>query len=409
MQLIRPFRGLRVVPDRASEVAAPPYDVMNTEEARRMVDGKPDSFLHVSRPEIDLEPGISLYDDACYQKAAENFDRLQATGAMVRDDTENLYLYRLTFDGRSQLGIAAEVAVQAYLDGRVKKHEFTRPDKEDDRTRHIDAIDANSGPVFLVYRQDPDLDSFLTEWTEQNDPVIDLAADDNVRHEFWVVSGRDDIQRIVGAIDARGALYIADGHHRCAAAARVCQARGTDQPGRHDGFFGVLFPHNQTRVYDYNRVVSDLNGLDETAFLDAIGDTFDVDPSDGPVRPDRPNTFGMFIGGSWYRLAIDDKLVDRNDPVRRLDVALLADYLLEPVLGISDPRRDKRIDFVGGIRGLGELERRVAAGAAVAFSLFPTSLDDLMAVADAGQVMPPKSTWFEPKLRDGLLAQLLSD
>lgn len=412
MQLIRPFRGIRVVAAAAARVSAPPYDVMNTEEARAMAAGNPDSFLHVSRPEIDLGPDADPYSAEAYAQARRAFERLLNLGLLRRDAVPAYYLYRLTMGRHRQLGIAAEVAVAAYEDGRVKKHEFTRPAKEDDRMRHIEALDANTGPVFLLYRHDADLAARLDAWTTAHPAEVDFTADDGVRHELWPVTAADVCAAITATIDAQGALYIADGHHRAAAAARVSAARraaapaaGDDAP--HHAFFGVLFPDDQVQVLDYNRVVRDLNGLDMETLLRRLSSHFSVIPADGQVRPDRPGVFGMYVGGAWYRLSVNPEFVP-DDPVGRLDASILSALVLEPILGIADIRRDDRIDFVGGIRGLDELERRVDSGEmAVAFSLHPVQLHDLMAVADAGAVMPPKSTWFEPKLRDGLVLQSL--
>lgn len=411
MTLIRPFRGLRARADLAAQVAAPPYDVMNTAEARQMAAGKPHSFLHVSRPEIDLADGVSLYDPACYQKAAANLQALVAAGAMQRDAQPCLYLYRLTLAGRSQLGIAAEVDVRAYADGRVKRHEFTRPDKEDDRMRHVEATNANSGPVFLVYRRRADVDAVAAAWVQAHEAVVDFVADDGVRHELWVVRDAGVIEHLVGGIEKGGALYIADGHHRCAAAARIAEARrqrGQASPdASHQAFLGVMFPDDQVKIYDYNRVVKDLAGKTVETFKAELANVFDMQPSAQPFKPSQPRQVGMYLAGQWYKLAFRGPSFP-NDPVASLDVSLLQSRVLEPILSIRDPRTDKRIDFVGGIRGLGELQKLVDSGqAAVAFAMHATSLEQLLAVADAGQVMPPKSTWFEPKLRDGLVVQLL--
>lgn len=412
MTLIRPFAGLRVRPEAAARVAAPPYDVMNTDEARRMAAGNPDSFLHVSRPEIDLPEGTDVHSDAVYAQAARALADLEARGLLQRDATPHLYLYRLTMDGRRQTGIAAAFSVDAYREGRIKRHEFTRPDKEDDRTRHVDATAANSGPVFLAFRADADLKARLRA-AEARLPTVDFTADDGIRHELWPVGDDTEIAALVAGVERAGALYIADGHHRCAAAGRVADLRRERNPGYtgDESFnfgYAVCFPHDELRIFDYNRFVRDLAGRTPAAFLDAIAGAFDVAPAAEAVRPARRGEFGMFLAGRWYRLTVKPALVPAGDPVRSLDVSVLQDNLLGPILGIADPRRDARIDFVGGIRGLGELERRVGeVPGSVAFSMYPTSLDEVMAVADAGEVMPPKSTWFEPKLRDGLLVQLI--
>ncbi len=412
MPLVRPFAGLRPVAGRAADVCAPPYDVLNSAEARERAAGKPWSFLHISKPEIDLPEGTDPYDPAVYAKAAENLARMREEGILVQDETPHYYVYQLQMGDHVQTGLVAAASVKDYDSNRIRKHEFTRPDKEDDRVRQIDALDAQTGPVLLAYRADPELDALLA-WVTEAPPEVDIEADDGIRHRLWVVSDPALIDDITRRFDAMPALYIADGHHRSASASRVAKARAAANP-QHTGeepynyFLSVIFPHEQMKILDYNRVVTDLNGLSPEAFLARVSEAFRVTPSEAPVRPEHPGQFGMYLGGQWYRLDIDPTRIPADDPVKRLDVSLLADNLLEPVLGISDPRRDKRIDFVGGIRGLGELEKRVDSGEmAVAFSLFPTPMDALMAVADAGEVMPPKSTWFEPKLADGLVSHLL--
>ena len=412
MPLIRPFPGLRPAPGHAADVVAPPYDVLDTQEARERAAGRPWSFLHISKPEIDLPEGTDPYDPAVYAKAAENFERMRREGILVQDPEPRYYIYRIRMGDHVQTGLVAAASVAEYDRNRIRKHEFTRPDKEDDRVRQIDALDAQTGPVLLAYRSDPELDALLARVADSRPPDMDVTADDGVRHQIWVVSDPAIIDEITQRFDAMDALYIADGHHRSASASRVAKARAAANP-HHTGeepynyFLSVIFPHSQMKILDYNRVVKDLNGMDPATFLERVGEVFEVTPEDHPVRPARPHEFGMYLDGQWYRLRLPEDLVP-DDPVRRLDVSLLADHLLEPILGIRDPRRDPRIDFVGGIRGLGELEKRVNSGrAAVAFSLYPTPMDALMAVADAGEVMPPKSTWFEPKLADGLVSHLL--
>ena len=406
MSLIRPFRGLRPAAGRAAEVIAPPYDVMNTAEARAMVAGRPLSFLHVSRPEVDLPENTDPYADAVYAKGAENLRRLIADGVLRQDAAPCYYAYRLVMDGRAQVGVVVAASVSAYDENRIRRHEFTRPDKENDRVRHVDTSNAQTGPVFLVHRADAALDGVLAR-AASGEPAADVTAADGVRHTLWVIDAPADIAAITAAADAQGVLYIADGHHRSAAASRVAAARGGDPNAEHHFFLAVSFPHDQVKILDYNRLLTDLNGLEPDALLARIGEHFECQLTAGQARPATANEFGMYLRGHWYRLTLKPGRVP-NDPVGRLDVSLLHHYLIEPVLGVSDPRRDKRIDFVGGIRGLGELERRVDSGEmAVAFALYATSLEDLMAVADAGQVMPPKSTWFEPKLADGMVSHLL--
>lgn len=402
MPLISPFAALRPVREHAADVVAPPYDVLSSNEARERARGRPQSFLHISKAEIDLPAGTDPHSDAVYAMAATNLQRLLDDGVLLRDATPCYYVYRLTMGEHRQTGLVAAASVAAYDSNRIRKHEFTRPDKEDDRVRQIEALNAQTGPVLLAYRSDPAVDAELERVT-LGDPAVDLCADDGIGHALWVIRDSVVINRLTRAFDAMPALYIADGHHRSAAASRVAARRGTAD-GR---FLTVIFPHNQMQILDYNRVVRDLSGMDVEQFLARISTAFTVTPAAGAVRPQRPGEFGMYLPGQWYRLILATETLPA-DPVERLDVSLLADRLLAPVLGISDPRRDTRIDFVGGIRGLEELERRVDSGEmAVAFALYPTRMEALMAVADAGAVMPPKSTWFEPKLADGLVSLVL--
>jgi len=412
MTLIKPFAGLRPTPDHAADVAAPPYDVLNTDEARVRAEGKPWSFLHISKPEIDLPEGTDPYANEVYAKAKENFDRMREQGILVQDPDERYYLYELTMGDHTQTGLVAAASVPDYNSNRIRKHEFTRPDKEDDRVCQVGALDAQTGPVFLTYKHDPDIDAIVDRVT-QTEPEVDITAADGVRQRLGSVTDAADTRKITDTFDAMDCLYIADGHHRSAAASRVAQMKREDNPD-HTGdesynyFLSVIFPDNQMQILDYNRVVKDLRGLEPAQFVEAVKHDFEVTPEDAAVKPSQPHEFGMYVDGQWYRLNIKPERIPQDDPVKRLDVSLLADNLIAPLLGIDDPRRDKRIDFVGGIRGLGELEKRVNSGEmAVAFSLFPTSMADLMAVADANEVMPPKSTWFEPKLADGLVSHLL--
>ncbi len=412
MSLIRPFTGLRPAPGRANDVAAPPYDVLNTDEARARADGKPWSFLHISKPEIDLPPHTNPYAPEVYAKAAENLARMLKEGVLVRDAEACYYVYRLTMGEHSQTGLVAVASVPDYDSNRIRRHEFTRPDKEDDRVRQIDALNAQTGPVFLAYPHAPGVDDILAQATRAV-PVVDIVADTGVRHELWVLRDKRAVQQLTTSFDALPALYIADGHHRSASASRIAAARRATNPA-HSGaesynyFLAVIFPHHQLRILDYNRVVKDLNGLTRAQLLARARDSFRVENSSPAVKPAKQGEFGLYLPGQWYRLTLRPELIPANDPVARLDVSLLAHYFIEPILGISDPRRDTRIDFVGGIRGLGELEKRVDSGQmAVAFALHPTQMEDLMAVADAGEVMPPKSTWFEPKLADGLVSHVL--
>ncbi len=407
MTLIKPFRALRPAPGRAADVLAPPYDVLSSAEARERAKGKPWSFLHVSKAEIDLDPAVDLYGPAVYAKAAENLRRMIAAGVLVRDDKPCYYTYRLTWRDRIETGFAAVASIAAYAENRIRRHELTTPVKEDDRVRQIEAVEAQTGPVMLAYPEAPAVDALLARAAEEK-PAVDVTADDGVRHQLWVIDDEAAIAALTSAVDALPALYIADGHHRSAAARRVALARAEE-----DGYFlAVLLPQQQMTILDYNRVLRDLNGLGSEDVLREIGRRYVIEPSDQPVRPARQDELGMVLGGRWYRLALRPEVAAEaarsGDPVARLPVTLLAKNLIEPVFGISDPRRDKRIDFVGGGRGLGELERLVSSGSmAVAFALYPTQMSDLMAVADAGAIMPPKSTWFEPKLADGMVSHML--
>ncbi|MCW9078375.1 MAG: DUF1015 family protein [Gammaproteobacteria bacterium] len=413
MSLIKPFRGLRPVPGRSDDVVAPPYDVVDRAEAKALVKNRPWSFLHISRPEIDLPDTTDPYDPAVYAKGRENLDRMVAEGILVREDRPCYYAYRLTMGEHIQTGIVATASVEAYDRNRIKKHEFTRPVKEDDRVRQIDTLNAQTGPVFLVYAADPVVDGILREVSSVPADVDVTAGRDGVRHEIWKIERFETVEALTAAFDAMPAIYVADGHHRSAAGSRVGNARREANPA-HTGeesynyFLTVIFPHDQMQILDYNRVVRDLNGLSKDGFLAAVGTAFDLELSDRPVKPASSGEFGMYLDGQWYRLRIHEERIPEEDPVARLDVSLLQNNLIEPVLGIEDPRRDDRIDFVGGIRGLEGLEKRVDSGDwELAFALFPTTMKALMDVADAGEVMPPKSTWFEPKLADGLISHVL--
>ncbi|MBN2491347.1 MAG: DUF1015 domain-containing protein [Planctomycetes bacterium] len=415
MSDIKPFRAYRPRPDLVQQVACPPYDVLSSEEARRMAAGNPVSFLHVNKPEIDLDPAIDLHDDRVYLKGAENLRRFIAEEVLIREAAPAFYVYQQIMGEHRQAGIVAGASVEEYETDLIRKHEFTRRDKEDDRTRHTDELNANAGPVFLTYRPLPEIDALVDE-VRLEPALYDFTADDGIRHTVWAVIDPATIAGIAAAFARIPCCYVADGHHRSASAARVGRRRREENP-HHTGrevynyFLAVFFPADQLQIMDYNRVVKDLNGREPAAFLDAVRETFEVvAAADGPpVRPAAPNDFGMFLGNRWYRLTARPGTFPADDPVRRLDVSILQENLIGPVLGIQDPRTDKRIDFVGGIRGLGELERRVREGWAVAFALHPTTIEQLLSVADAGRVMPPKSTWFEPKLRSGILVRSLAE
>ena len=408
MTLIKPFRALRPGPGRAADVLAPPYDVLSSAEARTRAAGKPWSFLHVSKAEIDLPPATDPYDAAVYAKAAENLRRMTASGVLIRDDKPCYYVYRLTWRGHIHTGLAAVASLADYASNRIRKHELTTPAKEDDRVRQIEAVNAQTGPVMVAYPAAPQVDAILAE-RATGSAAVDVTADDGVRHQLWVIGDDAAIERLTRAIDALPALYIADGHHRSAAALRVAKTRG--ERGAQDYFLTVLFPQGEMTILDYNRVLRDLNGHTAAALLSELRRHYTVKPSGEPVGPNGARELGMYLGGHWYRLALRpdaDSASQPSDPIARLPITLLSRNIIEPLFGITDPRTDKRIDFVGGGRGLGELERLVSSGEmAAAFALYPTQMSDLMAVADAGKIMPPKSTWFEPKLADGMVSHVL--
>jgi uncharacterized protein (DUF1015 family) len=407
LTLIKPFRALRPVPARARDVLAPPYDVLSSAEARERARGKPWSFLHVSKAEIDLPEGTDPYSDAVYAKAAENLSRMVAERVLQRDARPHYYAYRMGWQGLRQTGLACVTAIAGYENGRVRRHEPTTPINVTDRVRQIEALNAETGPVMMAYPHAPEIDTLLARATAR-DPDVAVTADDDVTHELWVIADAGPIEELTGAFEGLPAVYIADGHHRAAATARVAAARGADNPeASHRYLLSVIFPHHAMTILDCNRVVRDLNGRAPETLVRDLAERFAVSPSASPVHPAGPREFGMYLKGGWYALRLKPELVP-DDPVGRLPMSLLAHNLIEPLLGIADQRADKRIDFVGGGRGLGELVRRVDSGEmAVAFSLYPTQMEDVMAVADAGGIMPPKSTWFEPKLADGMVSHVL--
>ena len=404
MPLIEPFRALRPAPGRAAEVLAPPYDVLSSAEARMRAKGKPWSFLHISKPEIDLDPATDPYDKAVYAKAAENLAKMVADGVLIRDAKPCYYVYRLTWRGHTQTGIACVASLADYATNRIRKHELTTPVKEDDRVRQIEAVNAQTGPVMIGYPHAPEIDGILQQ-AASGQPEVDVTADDGVRHQLWVIADDATIGKLSRAFDALPAIYIADGHHRSAAAARVMAAR--NGKGSHEFFLSVIFPAREMTILDYNRVVKDLNGREPEQLLAELAKSFTIAPSAAPVRPASAREYGMYLAGRWYKLTVRPDLVP-GDPIGRLPITVLTRNAIEPLFGIKDPRTDKRIDFIGGARGLEGLEKRVKSGEmAVAFALYPTQMADLMAVADAGAIMPPKSTWFEPKLADGMVNHVL--
>ena len=404
MATLKPFAALRPKPELAAQICELPYDVMNSGEAREIAAGNPYSFLHVSKPEIDLEPGVDVYSEAVYAKGAENFRLLQEQGALVLDSQPGYYLYRQIMDGHAQVGLVAAASCAEYDAEIIKKHELTRPAKEDDRVRHIEALDSQTGPVFLTYRADAEVDAFF-ERVIATEPDIDFTAEDGVQHTAWNVFDAEDIAFLQAKFEAIDFLYIADGHHRSAAASRVNASRsGAGQSGF---FLTVTFPHNQMKILAYNRAVKDLNGLDAEMFLERLETVFEITEG-GTGDCGAKNELGLYLKGTWRRLVFKPEFAKADTPMDELDVALLQNHVLSPMLAIDDPRTSDRIDFIGGIRGTAELESLVDGGDyACAFSMYPTSIEDLMAIADAGGIMPPKSTWFEPKLRDAMFCHMI--
>lgn len=410
MATVRPFRAVRPEPDKASQVAALPYDVMSSDEAREEVKGNPYSFLHVDKAEIDLDKSVDLYDGSVYEKARENLYGLIEKGVLIQDNKPCFYIYRLTMDKREQYGLVACTAIDEYLDETIKKHELTLESKEQDRIRHVDRTNANTGPIFLAYRNKDVIDGIVNSWVKEKKPVYDFCSDDGISHTCWIVDEEATVKEIEEAFSTVPNLYIADGHHRNASAVKVGLKRRGNSISRdeeYNYYLSVLFPENQLKILDYNRVVKDLNGLSEEEFLSRISENFEVEKAEH-FKPEKQHSFGMYLNKKKYILTAKESIIDNTDCVAALDVSILQKYVLTPVLGIDDPRTNKRIDFVGGIRGLEELEER-AGGEGVAFAMYPTSVEELMVVADGNKIMPPKSTWFEPKLRSGLFIHLLSD
>ncbi len=412
MATVKPFKGYRPTA-HAERVACPPYDVINSQEAREMAAGNELSFLHVEKPEIDLPESVDLYDAQVYAKGKENLEKFIASGILKQDDKPCFYIYAQTMNGRTQYGLVAAVSAEEYDQAIIRRHELTRKDKEEDRTRHVDTLSATTGPVFLTYPDVPEMDEKVRALCATT-PTYQFTTPDGIGHTLWVMDNPQDIADVQRIFAALPVLYIADGHHRSASAANVARKRKAANP-HHTGqesynfFQAVIFPSSQLYIMDYNRLVKDLNGLTQAQFMDKIAEKFDVLPT-GQARPAARHEFGMYLAGKWYTLRAKEGTYNAADPVDALDVSILQQNLLAPVLGIGDPRTDKRINFVGGIRGLQELEKRVDSGSyTVAFSMYPTSIEELMKVADAQLIMPPKSTWFEPKLRSGLVTYKYED
>lgn len=413
MAKFKSFRAFRPDKKHQHDIPALPYDVMNSDEAREMVQGKPLSFLHVDKAEIDLDESVDHYSPAVYQKAKENLLNLENSKALVQDSKNCFYIYRLTMNGNSQTGLVGCASTEDYMNNVIKKHELTRADKEQDRINHVNICDANTGPIFLTYSENKGISETIEQWCESHESVYDINSD-GVRHTIWVVDDNQTNSKLENAFSTVESLYIADGHHRCASAVAVAKLRREANPEftgdeEFNFFLAICFPDKQLKILDYNRVVTDLNSLSKKELLQKISEKFTVAVcGTSPFKPLEKHTFGMFFEGEWFSLQAKKEFVDETDPVLRLDVSILQNNLLSPILGISDPRTDKRIDFVGGIRGLKELERRAQSDMKIAFSMCPTTIDDLMSIADAGEIMPPKSTWFEPKPLSGFFIHHLS-
>ncbi len=414
MPVIKPFKAFRPQPELVTKVASPPYDVLNSEEARQLVKDNPYSFLHVNKAEIDLDSSVDHYDQKVYEKASENLDRLIEKKVYLQDEQEKIYIYRQIMKGRAQTGLVVCVSIDDYFKGKIKKHENTREDKEKDRINHIDFTNANTGPVFLTYKAKEEINQVVRRWTKEKEPVYNFTSKDEITHTCWVIDDKSTIQQLIESFVSIDYLYIADGHHRAAAATKVGLKRREefkDYTGKEEFNYSlsVLFPHDELYIMDYNRVVADLAGNSKKEFIQKISEKFTVEKysEEGPYRPKARHTFGMYLDNYWYKLTVKPETFDEDDVVDSLDVSILQNNLLTPVLRIEDPRTDQRIEFLGGIRGLEELEKRVKTGMKVAFSLYPTSIEELMKVADAEKLMPPKSTWFEPKLRSGIFIHKL--
>jgi len=417
MAIVKAFKGIRPVRELASKIAALPYDVMNSDEAREMVIGDPHSFLHVDRPEIDLDPSIDIHDPKVYEKARENLDKMITDGHYIQDQEPCLYIYRQIMNGRAQTGIVFCASIDDYMNNIIKKHEFTRADKEEDRINHVDYCDANTGPIFLTYKEDQIASEIIDAWIQNESkrkPIYNFVAEDGISHIVWMIDNEIIINEIIDLFKEVDYLYIADGHHRSASAVKVGlkrRAEKLDYTGEEEFnyFLAVAFPDNDLMVMDYNRVVKDLNGLTKDELIEKLQEKFTVIEAtdEEPVKPVKKHTFGMFVENKWYLLEAKEGIYNVEDPIDSLDVAILQNNILTPILGIEDVRTSERIDFIGGIRGLKELERRVHTDMEIAFSMYPTEVSDIMSVADIGEVMPPKSTWFEPKLRSGLFVHKL--
>ncbi|MGB9770871.1 MAG: DUF1015 domain-containing protein [Candidatus Kapaibacteriota bacterium] len=412
MPVFKPFKAFRPLPEYAAKVAAKPYDVLTSDEAREEAKDNPLSFLHVGKPEIDLDPSIDLYDTRVYKKGRENLMKLIADGIFVQDPEPYFYVWSQTMGNRTQIGLVGCASVDDYWSDKIKKHEKTRKDKEEDRCNHVRFTNAHTGPIFLTYRDNSEINK-ITDQIIVTDPVYDFVSDDNVRQRVWLVKDKETIEKIQNILGNVDYFYVADGHHRSAAAAIVGRERQMANPNHrgdeeYNFFLSVLFPASHLMIMDYNRIVKDLNNHSKEEFFERISKVVEIEEQAQKYKPRQKGEIGMYVAGKWYKLKIKPEFYETNDPVERLDISILQNQILAPVLGIDDPRTSKRIDFVGGIRGLEELERKVNSGDwAVAFAMFPISVEELMEIADAGKIMPPKSTWFEPKLKDGLFVHFL--
>ncbi|MBS4957861.1 MAG: DUF1015 domain-containing protein [Clostridium sp.] len=412
MAIVRAFKAFRPKVGLESKIAALPYDVMNSEEAREMVRDNEYSFLHVDRAEVNLPKDTNIYDKAVYEKARDILDKMIQDGLYVQDDNPCMYIYRQTMNGNSQTGLVICAAIDDYINDKIKKHEHTRKDKEIDRINHVDYCDANTGPIFLTYRNQTEISKIMDKWI-QNEPLYDFISEDGNRHIIWIINNDSDIKKLTTLFKTIDSLYIADGHHRAKSAVEVGLKRRRENPGytgeeEFNYFLAIVYPDNELEVLDYNRTVKDLNGLNEDEFLSAIEKNFKIKVSKEAVKPKKKHTFGMYMNNIWYELEAKDGTFNEEDPMERLDVSILQNNLLSPILGIDDPTKSDRIEFIGGIRGIKELEKRANKDMKVSFSMFATTIDDIMSIADSGMIMPPKSTWFEPKPRSGLFIHKLS-
>lgn len=416
MAVLKPFKGIRPIKELAEKIASRPYDVLNSQEAREEVKGNEYSLLHIIKPEIDLDPDVDVHSEAVYNKAIENFNSYLQKGWLVQDKKEHIYIYALTMNGRTQYGIVGGAAVDDYLNGVIRKHELTRPDKEEDRMKHVRVNNANIEPVFFSYPAHAELDRLVKKYADSNDPEYDFVADDGIGHHFWVIYDVEVTRRIVSLFKEIPFTYVADGHHRTAAASIVGEEKRKNNSNykgdeEYNFFLAVHFPHNQLTIIDYNRMVRDMNSLAPHELLEKLEKGFIIEEKGTDIyKPCKLHNFSMYLEGKWYSLTAKDETYDDNDPIGVLDVTILTEQVLDPILNIRDLRRSERIDFVGGIRGLKELKKRVDSGEMkIAFALYPVSMEQLIRIADTGNIMPPKTTWFEPKLRSGLIIHSLED